>query len=623
MISDASLEHPFDDARYLAEARQRRKSGDAPGAIRLIGDALRQNRLSPEAVETAGRFIVRTWEKSPPPETPMRILALGQCTTSWLSVNLVATGVKHHAVLSVTDGPYDNVLQELMALEAQGDRYDVVVLLPWSTRLLGGESRSTAERIEDEIEFWSQVWHRVKGLGARIVQVGYDLMTPGPAGYHLGIAGEGATNLVRKANECLLDRLPERSYFVDLEAIAGRSGRQTFYSPRRYFWTKQPFSEPGMVSLAEHVWAGIRALTTGPKKVLVLDLDNTIWGGVVGETGPLGIELGDSPEGEAFRAFQQYVKGLASRGVVLAVSSKNNPEDAAEPFSRNPDMVLKLEDFAAFEANWEPKAHALKSIAKTLRLGLDSFVFFDDNPAEREHIRQALPEVAVVDVPEDPSEYVAALSEELWFESGEITAEDQARARHYQLEGVRRNAEAASGSIEDYLKSLDMIADVRDIDEADMPRVVQLIGKTNQFNLTTRRHTDENVRKLLADPRSVGLTLRLQDRFGDYGLVSVLIATPDPEDPETTLMIDTWLMSCRVIGRTVEQCFLSVLLNRAATRKYTRIRGEYIETPKNALVGDLYTQLDFEPLGETSGTHRYQRRLETGIEIPSFVTLRE
>ena len=272
--------------------------------------------------------------------------------------------------------------------------------------------------------------------------------------------------------------------------VSGEFGRASFYDQRRYYWTKQPFSEAGTLHLTGHLWAGVRALTTGPKKVLVLDLDNTLWGGVVGETGPLGIGLGDSPEGEAYLAFQKHVKDLTRRGIVLAVASKNNPADAREPFETNLDMALKLDDIAAFEACWEPKGATIQRIARTLNLGLDSFVFFDDNPAEREQVRQALPEVEVVDVPEDPAEYVRVLQAGLWFETvGLIDADWRPASEQYAVERKRRELQETSGSLDDYLRSLEMVAEVKAIDEADLQRVVQLPGKTNQFNLTTRRHT--------------------------------------------------------------------------------------------------------------------------------------
>ena len=313
--------------------------------------------------------------------------------------------------------------------------------------------------------------------------------------------------------------MPAGAFFVDLEQISGTVGRELFYDQRRYYWTKQPFSDAGVVRLAKHIWCGIRATTVGPKKVLVLDLDNTLWGGVVGELGPLGIELNETPAGEAYRDFQRLVKGLADRGCVLAVCSKNNPDDAREPFTENPDMILGLDDIAAFEASWESKAIAIQRISSTLKLGLDSFVFFDDEPAEREEIRQALPEVEVVDVPEDPADYRQALLSCLWFESSGITEEDRLRTEQYRSELYRSESQSLTGSVDEYLQSLEMTAQVDPVEESNLDRVVQLIGKTNQFNLTTRRHTREAVSTLLIQPATIALALRMQDRFGDYGLV--------------------------------------------------------------------------------------------------------
>ncbi len=271
-----------------------------------------------------------------------------------------------------------------------------------------------------------------------MLQVGYDWMLPGAEGY--GLAGEpgGIVELTRAANAALRRERPPGSYFLDLEMVSGMMGRESFYDPRRYYWTKQPFSERGTLRLAEHLWAGVRAVTTGPKKVLVLDLDNTLWGGVVGETGPLGVALGESPDGEAYRAFQKHAKALTKRGIVLALASKNNEADGREPFEKNPEMVLGLDDIAAAEINWEPKGTTIRRLAETLSLGLDSFVFFDDNPAEREQVRQAIPEVAVAEVPDRargirPGPAV-----------GPLVRDDRAdRGRRRAGRAVRRRAEAS------------------------------------------------------------------------------------------------------------------------------------------------------------------------------------
>lgn len=593
--------------------------GQAADALRVLGDAIRRRQLDAEGLDKAGRRCQAIFQEANQ-KISGRVLLLGQCTTTWLAPALAAVAWGEGRALDVSEGAYDNVIQELMTASGSGQQVDAVVLLPWNQRLLyGGSTRSREERVSEECAFWRRAWTLIEErLAARIVQVGYDWMTPGALGYGLGAKGDGHVALIRSVNQQLRDTLPPGAIFCDLEQISGEIGRRRFYDPRRYNWTKQPFSEEGTIRLAEHIASGTRALMNGPKKVLVLDLDNTLWGGVVGETGPMGITIGDGTDGEAFTAFQKHVKRLSERGIVLAVSSKNNDADAREPFEKNQSMVLSLDDFAQFEANWEPKAVSLRRIAKTLQLGLDSFVFFDDNPAEREHIRQALPEVAVVEVPEDPAEYVRALDAELWFEAVDLTDEDRVRSEQYRSERRRRDAEGTFESLDAYLTSLEMVADLRTIDEDDMDRVVQLLGKTNQFNLTTRRHGPAKVRQMLGEPGAIGLTLRMADRFGDHGLVSVIIAVPGPEP--RTAYIDTWLMSCRVISRTAEEFFLNALASAAREAGVERLIGEYIPTPKNALVKDLYDRLGFERVeAAPSGEVRYALNLTTAFPAKSFV----
>ncbi|MBI5725302.1 MAG: HAD-IIIC family phosphatase [Planctomycetes bacterium] len=587
----------------IKRAMALRKAGQTVEALGLLRGALRRGGLAPEEIDKAGRFIQKELPvvaAADAPRAACRVLVLGQCTTNWLSTALTAEAWGRGCGLLTADGEYDNVLQELMADRPESSGFDFVVLVPWNARLIGGGSDMPAgQRLEEELDFWEQAWTLAdKKLGARVVQVGYDWPGPGPAGHLLGRHDNGDLDLISRANDELRMQLPRGNCFVNLSDISGLTGRRTFYDPRRYFWTKQPFSEAGTVLLARHVWAAIRALRTGPKKVLILDLDNTLWGGIVGEAGPLGVALGESPDGEAFVAFQKHLKALSRRGVLLAACSKNNPEDAREVFLKNPNMALSLEDFAAFEASWQPKSAVVERMAETLNLGLDSFVFFDDNPVEREEIRHALPDVEVVEVPADPAEYVRAIEDGLWFETAGLTDADRKRSEQYRVEGKRRAAAATFASMDEYMASLEMAGEVRDIDDADMQRAVQLIGKTNQFHLTTRRHGEQDVRRLIGQAGSVGLTLRVKDRFGDYGLVSVLIAVADVARPQT-LRIDTWLMSCRVIGRGVEEFFFNALLARAAKLGCRKLIGEYIPTAKNAVVKNLYDRLGFARLNQS------------------------
>lgn len=609
----------------IAKASEHAKHNRIDEAIALLRDAVRSRPVAPHELDKVGRLLAKWMKGSEATRSSINVMILGQCTTSWIATAVKAIAWGHGANLDVKDGEYDNVIQELMATPDADSRVDVFVLVPWTQRLLSeSERRPAVERIEGELVFWQQAWSLIaQKHRAKIVQVGFDWMMPGPLGHHLSSNGEGDIAVIRRMNELLRTNLPDGAFFVDLEQVSGGIGRAAFYDPRRYFWTKQPFSERGSVELAEHLWSAIRAVMFGPKKLLVLDLDNTLWGGVVGETGPLGIALGESPDGEAYRAFQKHVKGLSQRGVVLAIASKNNHDDAMGPFHQNTEMVLKVEDFAHVEAHWEPKDLSLRRIADRLQLGLDSIVFFDDNPAERELVRQSLPDVAVVDVPSDPAEYVRALQAELWFETVKVLESDTNRALQYQQEQVRRELQNQFTSMDDYLTSLEMRAVVSPIDPSNIQRVVQLLGKTNQFNVTTRRHSHDDVHALISTPGAFGRALSLRDRFGDHGLVSVMIAVPVAETEVKALRIDTWLMSCRVISRTVEEFFFNFFVSHARQEGWQTFHGEFIPTKKNALVADLFDRMGFDrtSLPSNGESIHYQLKLDHVVPAVTFIQL--
>jgi FkbH-like protein len=333
-------------------------------------------------------------------------------------------------------------------------------------------------------------------------------------------------------------------------------------------------------------------------KCLVLDLDNTLWGGVIGDDGLEGIQLGQgSALGEAFVAFQRFARDLSSRGVILAVCSKNDEKNALEPFERHPDMVLRKKDIACFMANWNDKASNLKLIAQQLNIGLDSLVFVDDNPFERNQVRAECPMVAVPELPEDPSLFPACIAAAGYFESISLTQDDWARSEQYQKNLEREKAQASFGDLSDYLKSLDMELVWGPFDPLSLPRVTQLINKTNQFNLTTRRYSEEDTSRFASDPDTVTLRCRLTDRFGDNGIIGIIIAVGDKSGDWN---IDTWLMSCRVLGRGVEQAMLDLLAQEVSSRGGKRLIGLYIPTAKNGMVKDHYPGLGFEAWGDAS-----------------------
>jgi FkbH-like protein len=558
----------------------------------------------------------------------IRVTLLGQCTTTWLGYHLAAHGLKQGQILAIHDTEYDTVLQTL--IELQENTTDYFVLLPWNQRILKqirNTDKTANEIIEQEIEFWKQVWNLAQLKNGRMIQIGYDYTMAGAFGFHCSAKHGGEIDTIREINSRLRQSLPNGTFFIDLETLSGNIGRKSFYSSRQYYWTKQPFSELGTTLLAERIENAIRVMRTGSKKVLALDLDNTLWGGVVGDLGTYDIELGEGPEGEAFRDFQTYCKNLSKRGILLAIATKNDEANAKEPFEVNPNMVLKLDDIVSFHAHWRPKSESMKTIANELNLGIDSLVFFDDNPAEREEVRQNAPEVTVIDVPEDAADYIQALENSLSFETLTVTTADTKRTQQYLNENKRKTFENSFTNLDDYLKSLEMIGKIGTINDGNMQRVVQLLAKTNQFNVTTRRHDEQTIRRFLSHPQTIALTLELSDKFGDHGLIAVAIGLPreliDTQQyseiiQESDLIIDTFLMSCRVLNRTAEHFLMNKIFQQATQKNFNRIIGEYMPTEKNGMVKDLFPLFGFERLNSSHESEQF-RYIVSNKKLNTFI----
>jgi FkbH-like protein len=411
---------------------------------------------------------------------------------------------------------------------------------------------------------------------------------------------------------------PSYLHICDLEFLSHRLGGIASRDERSWFESKQLGSPALLAAFAREATHLIGSLRRASKKVLVLDLDNTLWGGVVADDGLEGIELGDtSPRGEAFKAFQKYIISLKQRGVLLAVCSKNDYSKAAEVFEKHPEMVLRMEDIVSFKANWEPKSDNIRQMAAEMNLGLDSFVFVDDNPAEIEIVRQFAPEVATILLEPDPSEYVAQLQDCRWFERHSITAEDVERTNQYQSEARRKEFQANITDMDSYLKSLEMEAIITEFVPVDIPRLAQLINKSNQFNLTTRRRTEADILALMRDPDCIGFSARLKDRFGDHGLISIVIGRV----ADATMEIDTWLMSCRVLKRQVEEEVLNELARLAVKRGCTRLEGIYLPTAKNEMVRDFYARMGFTLTSENDKLRIFDLKLENFQQIPTKIKI--
>ena len=368
-------------------------------------------------------------------------------------------------------------------------------------------------------------------------------------------------------------------------------GIDAWHSRALWHMAKQEV-HPGAASLWGDLLTRLIAAERGrSSKCLVLDLDHTLWGGGIGDDGLDGITIGrGSALGEAHLEFQRYCLALKRRGVILAVCSKNDEANARAPFEQRPEMLLQLKDFAVFVANWKDKASNLRSIAKRLRIGLDSLVFADDNPAERELIRRELPEVMVPEMPEDPAGYVGAIARAGYFEGLVLTAEDRDRAQRYAEEVEREGLRQASTDMRGYLQSLRMEMSARSFDETGLRRIVQLANKTNQFNLTTLRVTELQVRERMSDPGVMSWQISLRDRFGDHGVVALIMGRVEPRD---TLVLDMWLMSCRVLGRGVEDACMDLVMEGALERGIRKVVGVYRPTAKNGMVRDLYERVGF------------------------------
>jgi FkbH-like protein len=394
---------------------------------------------------------------------------------------------------------------------------------------------------------------------------------------------------------------------LEIAEIARDMGRVKFYSKRMWYLGSIPFSMSGENAIVEEISRAWNALKGNRKKCLVLDLDNTLWGGVIGEDGLQGIELSATKEGSRFRDFQKRIKDLKDQGVLLTIVSKNNEEDAIETIREHPDMVLREDDFVIIKSNWEPKQVNILNIAQELNIGLDSLVFIDDNPIEREAVKSALPEVNVPDFPKDTSmlESFAIEISRRYFPILKLTDEDLNKTNQYKVEQKRNEIKQKSISIEEYLESLEMKKTFRQIDETDVTRAAQLTQKTNQFNLTTRRYTESDIWNMMKSKDYQVWISELEDKFGSYGKVILAIVKFE----ENTAIIDTFLMSCRVMGRNIEKDFLSEIEKEMTLKGKSKIIAAYIPTSKNSVVKDFWPQNGYAELDNKPDSITYEKYL--------------
>lgn len=453
--------------------------------------------------------------------------------------------------------------------------------------------------------------------GAQIIVNNADIPVDEVFGHFEATVPWSLRNLLQRYNLDLGAAVEARNgvALFDLDRVASMFGKQRWDDPPYWYHSKNACALDALGAVAFHFASVVGAMKGRSKKCLVLDLDNTLWGGVIGDDGLEGIRLGNKADGEAFVDLQRYAKALKQRGIVLAVCSKNDESNARLPFENHPDMQLRLDDIAVFVANWENKADNIRHIAATLNIGLDSLVFVDDNPAERDLVARMLPMVSVPQLPDDPALYVRTLQAGRYFETVSFSDEDRLRADSYKANAARSDLQKKFTDLRAYLEDLQMAAVVGEIDSFHLPRAAQLINKSNQFHLTGTRYTEGALKSLVEHPDHIARYFKLRDRFGDNGLISVVILKRDGGD----MVIDTWVMSCRVLGREMEEFIASELAALAQAEGARSLIGHYVPSSKNGLVAGLYDRLKFTKSSGTGDRQAWRLDLAEGLEWPTSI----
>ena len=532
-----------------------------------------------------------------------RIAIVGDFATQLLARAVRGRGYELGLRFEVFDADFNQVEAQILDGESALYRHrpQAVLLALCAERLHESFCRAGPQ---ERRGFAETAFRRIRGLWeeiarhcpASILQPSFLEYGDGVFGHYAGKTDESFLYQVKKLNLLLWDgcREMESVFPVDWNGICLRHGLEKFRDDKLLYDARMPLSTRILPAAAKAVTDVCLALAGRIKKCVVTDLDNTLWGGTIGDDGLSGIELGELGRGAAFMAMQRFLKELKTRGVLLAVCSKNHEAAAREPFEKHPDTVLRLEDFSLFVANWEDKAANIRQIQSTLNIGMDSLVFLDDNPFERALVRGLLPAVTVPELPEDPADYVGVLRDLNLFEAASFTDEDRGRTGLYRAEAGRAEAQGRYASFDEYLQDLAMTAEVKPFDDFHIPRIAQLTQRSNQFHLRTGRYTEAALQALVADPGCRTLYFTLRDRFGDHGLIGAVIL----EVRGDTLFVREWLMSCRVLKRGMEEFIANAIVEAARREGFSAVEGEYLPTAKNVIVADLYERLGFAPLGE-------------------------
>ena len=558
-----------------------------------------------------------------------KIAVLGDTATQLLTTAVKGEAVARGLALDIYEAEYNQIERQLLDPTSDLYQFDasIVIIFQSTHKLCEYHSLLVADKqelvAEERLAFLTSICENSAFADKKIIYFNYPEIEDTVFGSYANKVEASFSFQVRKLNYelMLLSKQYPNLFICDIAGLQNLFGRQFMFSPNVYMSTEMVLSVNALPYVASRVVDIIGAIRGQFKKCLILDLDNTVWGGVIGDDGLEGIELGHGLGiGKAFTEFQMWVKKLKQRGIIICVASKNNEETAKEPFEKHPDMVLTLDDIAVFMANWETKVDNIRAIQGILNIAFDSMVFLDDNPFERNMVRENIPGISVPELPEDPGKYLEYLYSLNLFETASYSQADKDRTKQYQVEAKRVSLAKTFTNEADFLKSLDMVSTVSGFTKFNTPRVAQLSQRSNQFNLRTIRYTEADITSMAENPDVIDLSFTLEDKFGDNGLIAVVIMKKQDDE---TLFVDTWFMSCRVLKRGMENFTLNTMVECAKKRGYKRIIGEYLPTPKNKMVEQHYSNLGFAPLEVTSEEAKYVLTVDSYQPRKCYITKKE
>lgn len=552
----------------------------------------------------------------------IKVALLGDSATQLLATALRGTGIERGYQITLFEADFNQVERQFLdpSSELYNFNADYVVVFQSTHKLLSKYNEKAAEsqsQVADErLEFAKLMCNSIQ---ARLIYFNYPEIEDNVFGSYANKVEDSFTYQTRKLNYELMNLSQQNPnlFICDIAALQNKFGRDMMFDSSVYVTTEMVLSIDAVPYVASRTMDIISAAQGKFKKCLILDLDNTMWGGIIGDDGLENIQLGHSLGiGKAFTEFQEWMKKLKNRGVILAVCSKNTENIAKEPFEKHPDMILKLDDIAVFKANWDNKADNIRQIQSILNIGFDSMVFLDDNPFERNMVRQNVPGVIVPELPEDPGEYLEYLYSLNLFETVSFSNADVDRTKQYQIEAQRVTMQKSFTNEAEFLKNMDMVSEVKPFDKFNTPRVSQLSQRSNQFNLRTVRYLETDIENISNDNNFQDFSFTLSDKYGDSGLICIIILEKKNKE---TLFINTWFMSCRVLKRGMENFTLNTIIKYAKENGFKKVIGEYIETPKNKMVENHYQELGFTSI-DCDGQNLYELEVNNYVNIECFIT---